>query len=143
MIQTRQDLGESNHRTWLWDRDRRKLLHPLIAALGLIALAMVVYMPAMKAGFIWDDDLLLTDNQMIRSPQGLHDFWLTTKPMDYFPLTSTMLWLEWRLWGLYATGYHVVNVILHALSVLIIWRILRRLKVPGPILLRLCLQSIP
>jgi tetratricopeptide (TPR) repeat protein len=131
MIQTRQHLGESNHRAWLWDQDRHKLLHPVIAGLGLIALTMVVYIPAMKAGFIWDDDLLLTDNQMIRSPSGLHDFWLTTKPMDYFPLTSSMLWLEWRLWGLDATGYHVVNVILHALSALIIWRILRRLNVPG------------
>ncbi len=131
MIQTRQGLSESSRRTWLRDRDRHKILHSVIAALSLIALTTIVYIPAMKAGFIWDDDLLLTDNQMIRSPQGLHDFWLTTKPMDYFPLASTTLWFEWRLWGLHATGYHVVNLILHALSAVIIWRILRRLSVPG------------
>ncbi|MFH1312635.1 MAG: tetratricopeptide repeat protein [Candidatus Eisenbacteria bacterium] len=111
--------------------DRRGLLRLVMASLGLVALAAVVYIPAMNAGFIWDDDLLLTDNQMIRSTQGLRDFWFTVKPMDYFPLTSTTLWVEWRLWGLNAAGYHVINVILHALSALAIWRILLRLRVPG------------
>jgi tetratricopeptide (TPR) repeat protein len=131
MKRVRHGPGETKRGGRLWSLARPDRLHPLIAALGLIALTMVVYIPAMKAGFIWDDDLLLTDNQMIRSSHGLHDFWLTTKPMDYFPLASTTLWFEWRLWGLDATGYHVVNLILHALAAVAIWRILRRLKVPG------------
>ncbi|MFH1314190.1 MAG: tetratricopeptide repeat protein [Candidatus Eisenbacteria bacterium] len=131
MSRRRQDPGESSCRTRLCAPYRRRVLRLIIASLGLAALTVVVFIPAMKAGFIWDDDLLLTDNDMIRSPHGLHDFWLTTKPMDYFPLSSTTLWLEWRLWGLDATGYHVVNVILHALSAIVIWRILRRSGMPG------------
>ncbi len=101
------------------------------AALLLIALAAVAYIPAMTAGFVWDDDLLITENRMIRSSRGLYDFWFTSRPIDYFPLTSTTFWLEWRLWGLNASGYHMVNVILHALSAVVIWRLLRRLRVPG------------
>ncbi len=99
---------------------------------GIIMLITVlVYIPAMQAGFIWDDDSFLTDNPLIKASDGLYRFWFTTEAPDYFPLVSTSLWLEWRLWGMNATGYHVVNIVLHAISSVLIWLVLRRLKIPG------------
>jgi len=85
----------------------------------------------MRGGFIWNDDTFLTENPAIKASNGLYDIWLTTRLPDYFPLTSTSLWLEWRLWGKNATGYHIVNVLLHGLSAVLIWLILKRLKIPG------------
>ncbi len=103
----------------------------LIRACIILFLTLVVYIPAMQAGFIWDDDLFLTKNPLIKASDGLYRFWFTTEPLDYFPLVSTSLWLEWRLWGIHATGYHVVNIVLHAISSVLIWLVLRRLKIPG------------
>ncbi|MDY6987704.1 MAG: tetratricopeptide repeat protein [Thermodesulfobacteriota bacterium] len=97
----------------------------------LVLITAVVYIPAMGAGFIWDDDLFLTENPLIKADDGLYRFWFTTQAPDYFPLVSSSLWLEWRLWGMNATGYHVVNVLLHAISSVLIWLVLRRLSIPG------------
>jgi len=102
----------------------------VIGIIAIIFITFLIYIPAIKGGFIWDDPSFLTKNPIIKAQNGLYRFWLTTEPPDYFPLTSTTLWFEWRLWGMRATGYHIVNVLLHILSALLIWAILDRLKIP-------------
>ena len=97
----------------------------------LVAGTFIAYLPVWQAGFIWDDDGFLLENPLIRGAHGLWRFWFTTAAPDYFPMTSTMLWLEWRLWGANPLGYHLVNVLLHALSAVLLWRVLARLKIPG------------
>jgi len=96
----------------------------------LFALAFLCYLPSLECGFVWDDDAFLTDNPLIHASDGLRRFWTTTEPPDFFPLTSTSLWLEWRLWGDDATGYHATNVLLHAASCVLLWRVLLALGVP-------------
>ena len=99
--------------------------------IALIAAVFLVYQPVWHAGFIWDDDTFLVNNPLIKLPDGLYQFWFTTNAPDFFPLTSTTLWLEWRLWGTNPLGYHIVNVLLHALSTVLIWRVLAHLRIPG------------
>ncbi len=103
-------------------------------SLVLVCVAVVAYLPAMTGGFIWDDDATLTNNPLIKASDGLFRFWCTTEPKDYWPVTYTALWLEWRLWGMQAIGYHATNLILHASESLLIWAILRRLQIPGALL---------
>ncbi|MES0350549.1 MAG: glycosyltransferase family 39 protein, partial [Desulfobacteria bacterium] len=105
----------------------RKLI---LSACIILVITSVAYIPAMRGGFVWDDDSFVL-NPIIKAGDGLYRFWFSTEPPDYFPLTSTTLWLEWRLWGENALGYHVVNVLLHVISSILIWLVLKRLKVPG------------
>jgi tetratricopeptide (TPR) repeat protein len=102
--------------------------------LFLLAITFIAYQPVWHAGFIWDDDSFLTNNPVIKDAQGLYRLWFTASTPDYFPMTSSMLWLEWRIWGAHPLGYHLVNVLLHALSAVLLWRVLRRLRIPGAIL---------
>jgi tetratricopeptide (TPR) repeat protein len=102
-----------------------------LLAAAILAIAILAYIPAMQGGFLWDDYSFLKDNWLTQAPDGLQRFWFTTQAEDYFPLTSSTLWVEWRLWGDHAAGYHVTNVLLHAVAAVLVWRVLRRLEFPG------------
>jgi Flp pilus assembly protein TadD len=100
---------------------------------GLIVLLVVLaYLPALHGGFIWDDDVYVTHNPLLTAPDGLRRIWFTMdSPSQYFPLTYTVFRLERSLWGLNPAGYHWVNILLHAINAVLVWRLLKRLSVPG------------
>jgi len=104
----------------------------LAGTAALVLMPLIAYVPAYRALYVWDDDFYLTQNPVVRSPSGLADSWLhpTANP-QYYPLVFTAFWVESRLWGLDPVGFHVVNVLLHAASTVVLWRILRRLGLPG------------
>ena len=105
--------------TWLWGG-------------GLVLLVAVVYWPTLGNRFIWDDDSYVETNAALRSVQGLHDMWLKWGAIpQYYPLVHTTFWIEYHLWGLAPAGYHAVNMMLHAVAVVLLWRVLLRLNVPG------------
>ena len=105
-----------------------------LVCLLLVFATLLVYQPVWHAGFIWDDDELLTNNPVVKSAHGLSRAWFTTSTLDYYPMTFTLWWLEWRMWGDNPLGYHLVNVLLHAVSTMLLWRVLLRLKIPGALL---------
>ena len=109
-------------------------------ALILIALGAVSYLPAMLwGGFVWDD-IIFTESKGVREWSGLWGIWFRpTEAIDkeghYWPLVFTTFWLEHKLWGFAPAGYHVVNVVLHLANTVLLWRLLGRLAVPGPLLI--------
>jgi len=105
--------------------------NPWVLTACLIALTLLAYIPAMNAGTIWDDAGFVFDNAAVSSRRGLHFIWLTKSNADFFPLTLSSLWLEYRLWGPNPIPYHITNILLHACSAVLLWRLLRQLKVPG------------
>lgn len=106
----------------------------LAGAALVVVVATVAYWPAMRGAFILDDGPLITENPIVQAPDGLSRFWRTSEATDYWPLTNTSFWLEWRLWGVNPTGYHVTNLILHIVAALLIWAILGKLIIPGAFL---------
>lgn len=121
------DLG--NPAVW-WARLRSQGGADWLLALVLVAAVFLAYQPAWHGDFLWDDDTHLTNNPVLQ-PGGLIQTWIPGNYASYWPLTYTVYRLEFEAWGLNPLGYHLVNIALHALSALMLWRILARLRVPG------------
>ncbi len=95
-------------------------------------LTLTAYLPALRGGFLWDDDAYVTENATLRDLSGLRQIWfeVATTP-QYYPLVHTTFWLEYHLWEFNPFGYHLVNLLLHALAALLLWRVLMRLHLSG------------
>src|SRR5687767_5770325 len=103
---------------------------------AILLITLLAYLPALRAGWIWDDDYYVTKNYNLRSAEGLKDIWTrfglrNGGTPQYYPVTHTTFWAEHQLWGLRPAGYHLVNVLLHATNAILLWLILRKLDVPG------------
>ncbi len=115
------------------DRSISNLLYQdrwlVVAIILLVALA---YGGTLWNGFIWDDNDYVTENETLRSLAGLAAIWTDRSATpQYYPLVHSTFWLEYHLWGLNPMPYHITNAILHAMTAVGLWFVLRELSIPG------------
>jgi tetratricopeptide (TPR) repeat protein len=104
-------------RDWFW-------------GLMLILFVILAYTPIWHAGFIWDDDVMLKANRCIVGPLGLKEIW-TTSAADICPFVLSTFWVEHALWGLEPLPYHLMNIVMHGACAVLLWRVLRSLRMQG------------
>jgi protein O-mannosyl-transferase len=108
--------------------------HRALEPLALLLATLAAYYPAWHGGMLWDDNAHLTRPEL-QSTAGLWRIWFDVgATQQYYPLTHSAFWFMHRLWGDVTTGYHLVNIILHATSAWLLTLILRRLAIPGAVL---------
>src|SRR5436190_2999596 len=110
---------------------RRSLLsRDWLLGFCLIGITLIAYGQTWHAGFIWDDESHLTQNPCIIGPLGLKEIWTSTQAV-YYPLVLTTFWILHKFFGLNPSPYHMLNVLMHAGSAALLWRVLRQLNVRG------------
>jgi tetratricopeptide (TPR) repeat protein len=108
---------------------------PLSAVFLLLFVAVLIaYLPCLTGDFLWDDAGHVT-NPAIQSWSGLLRIWIEPGvTQQYYPLLHSAFWFEHRLWGDATLGYHLVNILWHAMSASLLVAILRRLAMQGALL---------
>jgi len=110
--------GKDSQRIWLF-------------SLVLIVATVLAYLPAWNGKPIWDDNSHITRAEL-RSWHGLVEIWTQVgTTQQYYPLVHSVFWIEQKLWGDSVLGYHLVNILFHALGAVFLLQILLRLRVPG------------
>jgi len=99
----------------------------LFQSLVLIAAGLWIYSPSFRGDWIWDDTILVADNETLRTWSGLGKIWFSAPSTDYWPITWTLLWIEWHLWGAHTLGFHLCSLALHLTSAFLIWRLFDKL----------------
>lgn len=122
---------------------------PWLLWLAFLAVAVALYFPSLRGGLLWDDQAhLLPPSQL--TIRGLRDIWLSLgAQQQYYPVLYSAFWLEGRLWGDTTLGYHLVNVVWHVSTAVVLVLILRRLGLRGGLLAGLlflvhpvCVESV-
>jgi len=95
----------------------------------LILAGFWAYAPSLGGKWLmsWDDNFMVVDNPNLRDLAGIWRIWIASPGADYWPLSSTLLWVEWHVFGPNPLGYHLVNLALHVCSGILIWRVLAQL----------------
>src|SRR6188768_3939207 len=96
--------------------------HPrAVAVLVVIAATFLVYSPALRNGFVWDDTALVLRDPLIRSwrliPEGFRHFlFLDATASDFYrPLQRLTFTIDYALFGFAAPwGWHLTSICLHA-----------------------------
>jgi tetratricopeptide (TPR) repeat protein len=109
----------------------RRFGNSILFAGAVAAAALAAYWPALRGGFVWDDDGHVTRVDL-RSLHGLWRIWSEVgATQQYYPVLHSLFWVEHRLWGDAPIGYHFANLLLHLAACLLLYLVLRRLAVPG------------
>ena len=103
-----------------------------LRGIALVALVIAVYGRTFANGYVSDDLVYIEGIRELSCLAGLRDIWLRMGATpQYYPLLHSVLWLEYQAWGAAPAGFHVMNVATHACVVLLAWRLLTQLAVPG------------
>ena len=114
------------------DRAHSSLTEESTRHLGVIcfAITLFVFLPALGNDFVnWDDDRNFLENPHYRglSLDKLRWMFTTFHLGHYHPLTWLTLGVDYAVWGMNPVGYHATNVLLHALTTLLVYFLILRL----------------
>ncbi|CAG1011111.1 hypothetical protein PHYC_04005 [Phycisphaerales bacterium] len=99
-----------------------------IPGLALFLLTAAAFSSTLSNGWTgWDDTAYVLNSPLMKVPGGLARIWTTGETEQFYPLTFTSYWLQYRWFGGEAGGYHAVNVILHSLNAVLCLAFLRAL----------------
>ncbi len=120
-------------------RGRRELIWLLPAVL----LGILVYANTLRGEFVYDDQRQIVRNTLIQDStligQALtSDVWAfkggEQASSNYWrPAFVAWLILNYRLFGLDSLGWHLTNILLHAAVIALLFALLRRLDLSGPV----------
>jgi len=103
----------------------------LLVILFLILATYTVFYRVLGQGFVGlDDNVYVTENPYVReglSVKGLIWAFKTMHFGHWIPLTWLSLMSDAQLYGLNAGGYHLTNLLIHILNVLLIFLVLERI----------------
>src|ERR1051325_10457736 len=103
----------------------------LLVCLGLVAITWAVFGQTLTHDFVnFDDHVYVYENPLVirgLSTEGIIAAFAHTHARNWHPLTTLSHMLDCQLYGLHAGAHHLTNVILHTISVLLLFLVLKQM----------------
>lgn len=101
-----------------------------LAPLGIAVLSAACFLPALSGGFLnWDDNLNFVENPHFRGSAAGAIHWALASTLfgHYIPVTRLSWALNRAVGGLNPWGYHLANLLVHAVNAVMVYLVARRL----------------
>jgi tetratricopeptide (TPR) repeat protein len=99
----------------------------LLRALLIVAAGFWIFAPSLRGGWLMDDDFYLPENPLVNDPARLWKIWFAPGSLiEYYPIEASLQAIQWHWWHGHTLGYHLTNLLLHATSALLVWRLLAK-----------------
>jgi hypothetical protein len=108
--------------------------YPALIPVIIFATTFLAFLPCLWNGFVlWDDNVNLTGNLSYRGLGWTQLAWMFGgyRTSFYMPLTWLTYALDYKLWGMNPTGYHLTSLIFHALNAGVLYFVALRLLGTG------------
>ena len=114
---------------------QHKNLIPVLICLALAILTVITFGTLKDCGFInFDDNIYVYENAYVQSGlnwnsigQAFFSFELVKISGYWHPLTWLSLMLDYQIFGLNPSGYHLMNLLFHVLNTILLFLIFRRM----------------
>ncbi len=110
-----------------------------LAVILIILVVALVYANSLKNSFVWDDSIVVADNDFVKSWNNFHRLFnksYLTKPSDidylgerdigsgeflYRPVSTLSYFIDFSIWKLNPFGFHLTNLFLHIINVILLF----------------------
>ncbi len=123
------------------DRPGPKRSILILAGLGVVAAALLVYLPSLSNEFVnWDDPIDVVKNPYVHALDGPSVEWMFTETLNgnWIPLNWLSHALVCHFFGLDPAAHHAANVVLHGINAFLVFllfaatlRLIRTRSSPG------------
>ena len=108
----------------------RKHLDNILSAVLVLATLAVYWQVRDHQFVLYDDDVYITENKFIQKGVTTESVWwafTTGRASNWHPLTWLSLMLDYDRFGLNPSGFHLMNLLLHLINTVLLFRLLRRM----------------
>ena len=100
-----------------------------LSIIAIIFLGVAAYSNSFKNDFVWDDESLIVNNELIRDISNwqmvVTQELLSGSHTNYYrPVQVFSYMLDYRIWELNPFGYHLTNFLLHILNAILVYLLL-------------------
>lgn len=105
---------------------RKKPYLHIIPLIIIIALSVITYLNCLPNQFVYDDSSTIVENKLIKDWGNFnalftHDYFKLSGELTYRPLVTLSYFIDYSLWQMNPMGYHLVNVVLHVVNVVLVY----------------------
>lgn len=98
----------------------------------LFTFVLLLYIPVLNAPFIWDDEVMIIGNPLIRSWESIHDIFLSSafggklsSSSFYRPIQILTFLINFQFSGLDPFWFRLTNVVIHGISTVLVYELFK------------------